>query len=406
MYLIATHIPIHTDGTFHYIDISWQRDLILARDWLARAYGGLTLIAPSVPLNAVSKEGMALVPIGLDDGIRVVPSFDSRGRARQFWLRDRHIWNADIRRELTNASVFHTSACDVFRPFTFMAHSAAVRAGVPSVFVGPDMDVHAILPNDFKGRLHGLVYDYWTKRALKRTNLGLLKEGLVDDRYHRFGKNVKAICHSMHNETDVISINQLEQRLHTLESSRPLRVVYAGRFVQRKGLRHALGSIALARKNGVQVEFHLYGAGPEEPTLRMQAKDSGISSSVFFHGMVEYGPAFIRTLAEFDVFLFMPTEEDSPRALFDTMAAGLPVVGTRIPFLKTRISKDHQGLLVDIGDMQAAADQLAYLHSNLVALGTLSRNARIAGVRHSVDEWYRLRREWTLEICEPASRIM
>ena len=88
MYLLATHIPIHTDGTRHYTDISWQRDLILARDWLARPYGGLTLIAPSLPIHSTTEQGMGLVPIGLDDGIRVVSSFDGRSRARQFWLHD------------------------------------------------------------------------------------------------------------------------------------------------------------------------------------------------------------------------------------------------------------------------------------------------------------------------------
>ena len=102
MYLIATHIPIHTDGTRHYTDISWQRDLILTRDWLARPYGGLTLIAPSRPLQSTDTQGMALVPIGVDDGIRVVPSFDTRCRARQFWLHDRHVWNADVRRVLVD----------------------------------------------------------------------------------------------------------------------------------------------------------------------------------------------------------------------------------------------------------------------------------------------------------------
>jgi hypothetical protein len=104
MYLIATHIPIHTDGTRHYTDISWQRDLILARDWLARPYGGLGVIAPALPLQAGDEQGMVLVPIGLGDGIRVFPSFPARNSARQFWLRDRHEWNADVHRAQALAS--------------------------------------------------------------------------------------------------------------------------------------------------------------------------------------------------------------------------------------------------------------------------------------------------------------
>ena len=403
MYLIATHILIHTDGTRHYTDISWQRDLILTRDWLARPYGGLTLIAPSLPLRASDEKGMALVPIGVDDGIRVVPSFDARGRARQFWLRDRHVWNADVSAALADARIFHTAACDVFRPFTFMAHSAAVRAGVPTVFVGPDMDPHVTLPRTLRGRLQCAIFDRWTQRALQRASLGLLKEGLVLDRYSRFGRNVKAVCHSMHGERDVIAGDRLDKRLQALDSGRALRAVYAGRFVRRKGLHDAVTAVANASKDGASIELHLYGGGPEEPALRTQATALGIQDRVVFHGVVEYSPAFIRTLGEYDVFLFLPTEEDTPRALFDTMAAGLPLVGTRIPFLQTRVAKDRHGVLVDIGDTQAAADQLGGLHRNLELLRVLSQNARAGGLRHSVDQWYRLRAEWTQEICAPTT---
>lgn len=401
MYLLATHIPIHTDGTHHYTDISWQRDLILARDWLARPYGGLTLIAPSLSLQSNADEGMRLVPIGLDDGIQVVPSFNASGRARQFWLRDRHVWNNDVRRELAGARIFHTSACDVFRPLTFMAHSTAVSVGVPAVFVGPDMDLHITLPRTLRGRLQCAIFDRWTERALERTQLGLLKEGLVHDRYKRFGNNVKAMCHSMHSDTDVIDSNRLEKRLQTLESGRALRAVYAGRFVHRKGLHDAIAAVASALNNGVSIELHLYGGGPEEEALRVQVAALGVKNKVVFHGVVEYSPAFIKTLAEFDVFLFMPTEEDTPRALFDSMAAGLPLVGTRIPFLQTRVTKDSHGVLVDIGDAHGAADQLGHLHQNREWLRSLSRIARAAGLRHSVDQWYRLRAEWTHEICRP-----
>lgn len=401
MYLMTTHIPIYTAGDRYHVDVNWHSDLILTRDWLARAYGGLTLVAPSLPIHAKDESSMALVPLGLDDGIRVVPSFDARGRARRFWLQDRHVWAADVARELAGARIFHTAACDVFKPVSFMAHSAAVRAGVPTVFVGPDMDVHVTLPHTVRGRLQRAVFDRWAANALRHASLGLLKEGLVYDRYHHIGSNVKAICHSMHSETDVVASEQLEQRLQTLSAPRPLRVVYAGRFVRRKGLHDAVAAIASACRAGHLVEFHLFGGGPEEAALHAQAKELNVEDKVVFHGVVEYSPAFVKTLAQFDLFLFMPTEEDTPRALYDTMAAGLPLLGTNIPFLQTRVAKDGQGVLVEIGDAEAAAAQMASLHGNLELLRSLSRKARDAGLRHSVDQWYRRRAEWTHAVCEP-----
>jgi len=402
MYLMATHIPIYTDGVHHEVDVSWQRDLLLTRDWLAGPYGGLTVIAPSLPLQSNDGQTMARVAVGRDDGIRVVPSIDARGGARNFWLRDRHVWHADVSRELAGARIFHTAACDVFRPVTFMAHAAAVRAGVPSVFVGPDMDVHVTLPDTLPGRLQRAIFDRWTRRALRTARLGLLKEGLVYDRYQRFGSNVKAVCHSMHRETDVIAGDRLEQRLQAMDSGRPLRAVYAGRFVRRKGLHDSISAIADATRAGAAVELHLFGSGPEEDALRRQATALGVADRVVFHGVVEYSPAFIRTLAEFDLFLFMPIEEDTPRALFDTMAAGLPLLGTRIPFLRTRVENDRLGVLVEIRDSSGAASQLRTLQTDVDRLRALSRNARNAGLRHSVDRWYRLRAEWTQAACPVA----
>jgi glycosyltransferase involved in cell wall biosynthesis len=398
MYVIATHIPIYTDGRKHCVDISWQRDLILARDWLAQPYGGLTVIAPSLSLNAGNEQGLALVPIGQDDGIHVVPSFNARGRARQFWMRDRHLWNSDVKKVLETARILHTSDSDVFRPFTFMAHSAAVKAGVPTVFVGPDMDVHVILPRNLKGRLQCMVFDFLMRRALAHTKLGLLKEGLVHDRYQRYGKNVKAMCHSMHSRSDVIGVDALEKRLRTLGPHRPLRAVYAGRFVRRKGLHDAIDAVASAGQAGAAIELHLYGGGPEEQALRTQANRLGVSDRVFFHGVAEYGNAFIRSLSDYDLFLFMPTEEDTPRALFDTMAAGLPTLGTDIPFLKTRSAQDHQSTLVPIGDFRAAAQRLSEMCRDVELLCKLSRNAQAAGLRHSVEEWYGRRAQWTSEL--------
>lgn len=401
MYLIATHIPIRTDGLHHFTDISWQRDLILARDWLGSAYGGLRLIAPSLPLSSVDGQNLMEAPIGLDDGIDVIPSFDARGRARQFWIHDRYTWIRDVKRSLIGARVFHTSACDIFRPMAFIAHSIAVHNNIKTVFVGPDIDVHATQPQTPKGRIYCAVFDYWMRRTLQQSQLALLKEGLVYERYHRFGKNVKSFCHSMHSSADVVSIAVLEQRLSTLASGGTIRAVFAGRFVRRKGLHDAVAAIAIARRLGTPIELHLFGGGPEEESLRAQTITMGIRDAVIFHGVVEYSPSFIHALSEFDIFLFMPTEEDTPRALFDTMAAGLPLVGTSIPFLQTRVANDRHGILVNIGDKQGAAAQLWSLHQNPEKLRLLSRNARTAGVMHAVEQWYRRRSDWTHKIEEP-----
>jgi glycosyltransferase involved in cell wall biosynthesis len=396
MYLIVTHIPVYLQGRRYYADVSWQRSLALARDWLARPFGDFTLLSPSLPLSAVNPAVMKLVPIGENDGIRVVPSFDLRCRARQFWVHQRQQWVADVRKELAKAKVLHVSASDVFRPLAFLAHAAGVRSDVTTVLVGPDMDPHATLPPNLKGKLACAAFDLFMHRAMRHSDLVLLKEGLVFDRYAKGATNVKAFCHSLHRDADVIGEGQLEQRLASLGRDRPLKAAYAGRFVARKGLSDAIAAVAAARRLGVPVEYHLFGSGPVEGALRRKAADLGVADAVHFHGFVEYGPQFIARLAEFDLLLFMPTEEDTPRMLYDAMAAGLPLVGSNIPFLRHRVQADQIGVLVDIHDSTAAAAHLQHFHAEPLHLAQLARAARAAGHRHTIERWYGRRSEWTL----------
>jgi glycosyltransferase involved in cell wall biosynthesis len=400
MYLMVSHIPIYVDGSRYYTHINWQRDLVLARDWLARPFGTLKLLAPSLSLAAVDREDMQLSSIGHYDDIRVVPSFDSSCRTREFWLRQRHQWLDAVRQEVQGAEVIHVSACDVYRPLAFMAHEVGIRSGVVTVLVGPDMDPHVTMPANVKGRLYCMMFDRLMCRAIRDSDLALLKEGLVYDRYAKYGKNVKEFCHSMHSKQDILDEDLLEKRLKTLCRDRSLRAVYAGRFVLRKGLRDSIAAIARARQLGVDVEYHLYGDGPEKGSLQHLAVKLGVEDLVHFQGFVEYSSQFIAKLAAYDLLLFMPTEEDTPRMLYDAMAVGLPLLGSRIPFLEHRVKNDRMGIVVDVGDYLAAADHLHQFHEDPTQLMLMSRAALVAGKQHASEEWYKRRTEWTQEAVE------
>src|SRR4051794_24919807 len=164
MYLLPIHIPVYLSGKQKLIDIAWQRDVLLARDWLAPSFGGLALLCPSLPLEANRREAMQLAPIGEDDGVRVTPSFDPRCRTRHFWIRQRKQWMSDLRRELRDADVVHCSASGVFQPLWYLSFKAAVKLGIPTVLVGPDMDPHLTHENNLKGRLVCSVFDRLMKR--------------------------------------------------------------------------------------------------------------------------------------------------------------------------------------------------------------------------------------------------
>ncbi len=400
MYVLPIHIPTYVEDGRYYTDVSWKQDLLLVRDWLAEAYGGLTLVTPSLPRSEADASVMQLDEIGRDDGIDVVASFDLRCRTRDYWRAQGKQWVADLQSTFDKAKVVHCSAGEAFRPMWYQAHQAAVKANIPTVLHGPDMDPH-VTQTGVKGKLYCAMFDRMLRKTAGEADICFFKQGLVYDRYAQYAKRIESFCHSMHQEADVISVEQLRTRLKQLGPGRPLRAVYAGRFVARKGLNDAIAAVAKANKHGVPVEYHLYGSGPEQTILIAQAQSLGIADRVIFHGFVRYDNTFLSKLAEYDLLLFIPTEEDTPRMLYDTMAAGLPLVGSKIPFLEYRVDSDQMGRLVEIGDTEAAAVELGRLYQEPARLKSLSHAAREAGVRHSLEQWYKQRAEWTQEVIMP-----
>lgn len=411
MYLIATHIPIYVDGDRTHVDDSWYSDLVLARDFFAPRFGDVTVIGPARPLADASATVSEVGP-SITDSLRLVPSVDERTRTRD-WPKVAGRWRADLAPLVREAQVVHASVDDPFRAMQLAALRAAFAAGKPTVLIGFDMDVWDTLEAQLAQmrRLSGALHvarvvgmDGWMRYAVRRASVAMLKEGLVYDRYARLARNAKAFCHSMHSEKHVVDDATFEERVRSLRTGRPLRLGYFGRFVERKGLADAIRILAAARARGVEASFDLLGWGPQEKELQQLARELGVGSQVRFLGSVAYGPELHAKLRGYDALLFTPTEEDTPRMVYDAFAAGLPLITTDIAFLRRRAETDRASVLFGIGDVEAGAAALQRLHEDRERLVELARRAREAGRYHTIEHWYGRRLEWTVEAVEQHAR--
>jgi glycosyltransferase involved in cell wall biosynthesis len=102
-------------------------------------------------------------------------------------------------------------------------------------------------------------------------------------------------------------------------------VGWVGRLSREKGADIALEAFArLARPD---VRLVVIGAGPDEDSLRQRAIRLGIAHRVMWRGaMADAGLLF----AGFDVFLLSSRTEGTPVSLLEAMAAGVPIVATRV----------------------------------------------------------------------------
>jgi len=204
----------------------------------------------------------------------------------------------------------------------------------------------------------------------------------------------------MYREADVIPEDALETRLASLSEGRALRLGYFGRFVERKGLADSLRILATARGRGVDAIYHLIGGGSQREALERLAAELGVAEAVVFEGEVEYGPQLHEKVRTLDALLFTPTEEDTPRMVYDAYAAGLPLLTSDIFFLRRRADRDGASVVFPVGAVERGADALEALAHDRARLEGLAWSAREAGLRHSVDRWFGERLAWTIEAAD------
>jgi glycosyltransferase involved in cell wall biosynthesis len=134
-------------------------------------------------------------------------------------------------------------------------------------------------------------------------------------------------------------------------------------FYERKDHETLLAAwqLALARADGNRANLTLVLAGRPEgrrDVLRALAQDLGVDERVRFAGDVEDVGGL---LAASDVSVLSSPYESCPNAVLESMAAGLPVVGTDIPGIRDALGDEQDEFLVPVGDVDALATALSRL---------------------------------------------
>ena len=96
---------------------------------------------------------------------------------------------------------------------------------------------------------------------------------------------------------------------------------------RRQGARRSSQGIAIVRAKYPTVALRILGNGPLLGRLRELAEELSISDSVVFGGFSLDTPSFLNDL---DIYVISSLSEGLPLTLLEAMAAGLPVVSTRV----------------------------------------------------------------------------
>ena len=155
-------------------------------------------------------------------------------------------------------------------------------------------------------------------------------------------------------------------------SRRPmLRCITVGRLVPVKAYDVLIDAFSLAanRINGLSLQ--IVGDGPLLNALREKARAAGLDDTVSFAGAV---PDPGRLLAGADLFIMSSTSEGLPVAILEAMAAGLPVIATRVGGVPELLSS-REGWLCEPGRADSLAEVMLQAANapSLAAMGAEGR---------------------------------
>src|SRR5690606_9898442 len=119
--------------------------------------------------------------------------------------------------------------------------------------------------------------------------------------YERNGRDIrKANCFPI-GVVEEVSSRRIEHVQDAMSNA--ITVVSVGRLVDFKKYNHWMIKLVSEMKDAaIDLQYHIYGDGPLEQSLRNFAVQLGVEGQVHFHGVLNYSD-FDTTVAEFDVFV-------------------------------------------------------------------------------------------------------
>lgn len=158
------------------------------------------------------------------------------------------------------------------------------------------------------------------------------------------------------------------------------RVLFVGRLVERKGVRHLIDAVARARER-LDARLDVVGEGPLRGPLEQHARALGLGDVVRFHGFVS-DDELVRHYRDCHAFALPAVFDEKGDieglgvVLIEALAYGRPVIASRAGGITDIVEHDRTGLLVTPGDARALADAIAALAADPALAARLAAAGR------------------------------
>ena len=157
---------------------------------------------------------------------------------------------------------------------------------------------------------------------------------------------------------DTLSVNRPEARKNLGLNEADIFLLSIGRLTYQKGHEFFIHALAKVVSRFPNVKAGICGDGPLRPQLESQILRLGLSHHVKLLGAWDDVSPI---LASADVFVLPSRWEGLSRAMMEAMAAGIPVIATRVDGIQDLVTNDVHGLLVPAEDPERLGNSILQL---------------------------------------------
>ncbi|HEY81282.1 MAG TPA: glycosyltransferase family 4 protein [Caldilineae bacterium] len=255
--------------------------------------------------------------------------------------------------------------------------AAALKMGLPTLHT-----IHGFPGDEFwkrKGLLtrSAMLLEAWQERATLRRARHLV--AISDMVIARYRSRTRAVFHRIDNPVSPIFFQPAPP-------PDPHQLLLVGNLTPVKGIDTAIRAIAILRLRFPRLRLVIVGRESDPVyAARVRALAAPLGEAVAFRGPVSQ--AEVKALLDASLALALTSnQEHAPMIVSEAMAAGRPVVATRVGALPGMAEDGRTGYLVDAGDPDAAAAALARLLADpYEALAMGARAAQLARRRYHPD---------------------
>jgi glycosyltransferase involved in cell wall biosynthesis len=239
----------------------------------------------------------------------------------------------------------------------------------------------------------------WSAERLNRWTLSLADlavfthEGYRRELLPRHVERGHVLHASWIDEAAVLDADAARMRWQARPPQQPLRLLFAGRLQEDKGLHVLFDALARLRNAGgsTRIELSIIGSGPLEAACRARAAIADARVRVELLPPVPYGEPLFALMRRFDALVVPSLADEQPRVVYDAYSQAVPVLASATPGLAACVVDGSTGRLFAPSDAAAFAQTIERAAADPPALQPLALGALAAARAMTHQDMHRRR---------------